>query len=301
MFFLQFNLHSRFLQDGYSLSGKCIVQVRDTLYADGTSTSTYECELDPKDTNGVEGIFLPIEDDGRMELAGIVPGETTISAKNSHIKNGQVALGKQMIMGLSTTTTTSVKVQDKNNRNLATVTGDKSILVVRINALGDSTSTTLSEERFSDSVFSNNADGNGADARSLKTQYAACSHGKLNIIEADGPEIDGIPYQYPEITNGAITIDIAESASEGHGVLRDAATVMLTDIFGKPPRNVADHVMYCLPSNAMSGIIAYAYINSWNSVYSDRWCSYLSTQMHEIGHNINLAHSNEQGTYRDQT
>jgi hypothetical protein len=39
--------------------------------------------------------------------------------------------------------------------------------------------------------------------------------------------------------------------------------------------------MYCLPSGAMAGI-AYAYINSWNSVYSNDWCNYLSTQMHEV-------------------
>lgn len=28
--------------------------------------------------------------------------------------------------------------------------------------------------------------------------------------------------------------------------------------------------------------IAYAYINSWNSVYSNEWCNYLSGEMHEV-------------------
>jgi len=28
--------------------------------------------------------------------------------------------------------------------------------------------------------------------------------------------------------------------------------------------------------------IAYAYINSWNSVYSNQWCNYLSAEMHEV-------------------
>ena len=50
---------------------------------------------------------------------------------------------------------------------------------------------------------------------------------------------------------------------------------------------LADHVMYCLPPGTMSGI-AYAYINHWKSVYSDLWCTYVSAQLHEIGHNLNL-------------
>ena len=29
--------------------------------------------------------------------------------------------------------------------------------------------------------------------------------------------------------------------------------------------------------------IAYAYINSWNSVYSNNWCNNVSVQLHEIG------------------
>lgn len=44
-----------------------------------------------------------------------------------------------------------------------------------------------------------------------------------------------------------------------------------------------------------------AYINSWNSVYSNQWCNYPSAQLHELGHNLNMAHSNEAGTYRDQS
>lgn len=66
------------------------------------------------------------------------------------------------------------------------------------------------------------------------------------------------------------------------------------------PNQIADHVMYCLPPETMGGI-AYAYINSWNSVYSNQWCNYVSGQMHEIGHNLGFAHSSELGTYKDQS
>ena len=46
---------------------------------------------------------------------------------------------------------------------------------------------------------------------------------------------------------------------------------------------------------------AYAYINSWLNVFHDDWCMSLSLQMHELGHNLNMGHSNEGGeTYEDQ-
>jgi hypothetical protein len=87
---------------------------------------------------------------------------------------------------------------------------------------------------------------------------------------------------------------------QGDGIMRNAITAALNENFGVSPSNLADHVMYCLPAGTMSGI-AYAYINSWNSVYSNQWCNYVSAQMHEIGHNLNAAHAGEVGTYKDQT
>jgi hypothetical protein len=59
--------------------------------------------------------------------------------------------------------------------------------------------------------------------------------------------------------------------------------------------------MYCLPPGAMNGI-AYAFVNSWMSVYSNQWCNYPSGQIHELGHNFGYAHSNEgSATYADQS
>ena len=72
--------------------------------------------------------------------------------------------------------------------------------------------------------------------------------------------------------------------------MRNAVTAKLNSEFDvSKPNQLADLVMYCLPPGTFSGV-AYAYIDSWNSIYNDEWCSKLSAQMHEVGHNLNLGH-----------
>ncbi len=57
----------------------------------------------------------------------------------------------------------------------------------------------------------------------------------------------------------------------------------------------------CLPNNTFGGI-AYAYMNSWQSVYKDSWCNYVSAQLHEVGHNLNFGHASEGSQeYGDQS
>lgn len=58
------------------------------------------------------------------------------------------------------------------------------------------------------------------------------------------------------------------------------------------PKFLADFVMYCLPPDTTSSL-AYAYMNSWLSIYNNVACTYYSIQMHELGHNIGLSHSGE--------
>lgn len=53
--------------------------------------------------------------------------------------------------------------------------------------------------------------------------------------------------------------------------------------------------MICLPPVEYSegSWIGFAYVNHYISAYNDEWCHYVSTAMHEIGHNLELAHSKE--------
>lgn len=51
------------------------------------------------------------------------------------------------------------------------------------------------------------------------------------------------------------------------------------------------------------GYAAYAYVNSWNSVYVGNYYKAVGVQVHELGHNFNLAHSGglNNATYTDHT
>ncbi|KAL7457308.1 hypothetical protein ACHAWC_008828, partial [Mediolabrus comicus] len=182
-------------------------------------------------------------------------------------------------------------------RQLAQVTGDKSVLAVKI-VLSDG------QYGFDDSyleckVFGTSNGSNCGDTYHLANAYRDCSYNKLRFNKAaDKTSGNG---NVSNISNGVVTVTLpTTSTSQGDGTVRNAVTSALNTAFGSAT-SLADHLMYCLPPNTMSGI-AYAYINSWNSVYSNNWCNSVSAQLHEIGHNIGLAHSNEGTTaYADQS
>jgi len=146
--------------------------------------------------------------------------------------------------------------------------GTRTVLVVRV--IASDNTTTASQAALSDSVF-----GTNGDAVNLKSQYSACSYGKLNFVAA--PNRNGSPYN---IANGATTVTtLSTSTGEGDVEMRNDITAALKSQFSvNAATDLADYVMYCLPPGTMSGI-AYAFVNSWMSVYDDRYCTYLSTQV----------------------
>jgi len=172
--------------------------------------------------------------------------------------------------------------------------GNKSVLAVRVVASGGS--TTASEDKLSDEVF-----GTSGDLANLVSQYKACSYDKLIFEPVEDQNMQSPASDATtNIRNGVMTVQVSTAVSDGDSTMKNAITSKINQVFGKAPNQIADYVMYCLPDNTMSGI-AYAYINSWLSIYSDQWCNYLSAQMHEVGHNLGYGHSNENGGYQDQT
>lgn len=131
--------------------------------------------------------------------------------------------------------------------------------------------TTDSESAISDQIFNN---GNGA--HNLQSQYSACSYDQLNFVKTQ---------QFPNIigNDGVHTLTISNDViGLADGTVRNAVTAAGDDEFGTLS-DAADYVMLCLPPGTSGGWIAYAYVNHWLSVYNDKWCGYISGQMHEIG------------------
>ncbi len=146
----------------------------------------------------------------------------------------------------------------QGNRHLA-ITGAKKVLAVRV--IASDAQITSTEDELSDGVF-----GTFGNAVNLKSQMEDCSYNQLSIDMADDSIGDST-----SISNGVVSVTLTgTSTADGDSVMRNAITAELTSQFGTSPVNLADHVLYCLPSGTMSGI-AYAYIDSWMSVYSDQW------------------------------
>ena len=124
-------------------------------------------------------------------------------------------------------------------------------------------STSASDTALSNSVF-----GNDVDPVNLSSQYAACSHNQLEFVKA--ADTGGVLYAN-SITNGVVTVTVDTTVADGDAAMRNAITNKLnSDVKVVSPNQLADYVMYCLPSGTMRGI-AYAFVNSWNSVYSDNF------------------------------
>lgn len=139
--------------------------------------------------------------------------------------------------------------------------------------------------------------GTGSDEVNLSERYNSCSYGQVQMVPYDGTTTTG-----KTISQGTAQVYVnvnAEGRSDDDLVNR--ALNVAEDKYGDLPSQF-DHVMLCLPPGTAGNWIAYAYVDHWLSVYNDEWCTYPSAQVHEVGHNLGLAHSGEAGLeYGDQT
>jgi hypothetical protein len=272
--------------NGKKMVAPCTLLLRATDFlgenglssADDDNSFEWFCELDRLDNNGKSGRIVPFSEKKfkkNQKIPGggqLESGVTTLSGDIT-IKNGKAIINKNPKFGR--------KNVNKNGRHLVT-SGDKTVLILRV--VANDTTTTSSEAELADEIF-----GASGDAFNLKTGFSQCSYGQLNFEPT------------PLVSNGVKTVALSENVigmemGDIQGLVLTAATTLL----GNLPDQF-DHVMICTPNGATGGI-AYAYINSWLSVYNDDWCNYPSAQLHEIGHNLGLAHSGEGSvTYGDQS
>jgi hypothetical protein len=133
---------------------------------------SFECEIHADDMNGVSNLSLPMNANAAQKQklkdaftkGGHVSGESTLKITGASLNDDELFLPPGLEIALE-------KKPKKNKRNLAVVTGDKPILVVKVT---DSTglARTESPTQIGDDIF-----GTNGDPVNLKSQLNGCSMG----------------------------------------------------------------------------------------------------------------------------
>ncbi|KAG7349112.1 peptidase M4 thermolysin family protein [Nitzschia inconspicua] len=249
--------------------------VKDFMNA--RTVTSWSCEVDDKEVNGSA---YGIDNNKRknfkrfLDLKGVDKkyldehansGSSILRVKGAHMKHEELEITKDA--------TFAIEDIPESHRRLAPTSGTLKTKVVRVSGSNGAASPTATSAKLKEDIFD--------DASCLKSQYSACSKGALTITE--GP--------IEEVT---IATDPSGPADVTRGWMEGNATALVAK---------ADYqlVLFCQPQTT-GGWIAYAYINDWRSYYNNNWCQYVSAQLHEVGHNLGLAHAGEARVeYGDQT
>lgn len=242
------------------------------------SMEEWTCELAEADAvaSGVDFVRIRGLDNDFFVSEGVMSGETKLIVPTAFIEGDGLVVPEDAEVTLENTMPAKQSKSSKsdrrhlrtrnlysNKRRLSSSTGTKKMLVIRV--VANDAKVTPSSDKLRDDVFE--------DDNCLKTQYARCSFNQLRFVKATGKEVIG----------GVLDIDLNKNV-----IGRDRNTVQLEvqDAakvhFDNNPnwRNAFDHVMICLPPGTAGDWIAYAYVNSWLSIYNDEYCSSVSAQMH---------------------
>jgi len=202
-----------------------------------------------------------------------------------------VTITKAMVDGESVQTTDSstfavvdpLKEKDRRlekNGVKAGTMGTRSVAVVRI-------STTDSSVNASAREIDNALFGDGIN---FVSQYRACSFGQLNWVRS----------RYGGVINMRLNRGIT-SFSGAAEVIKMAEKKIRARYRIRSASDLADNVLFCVPPGTGKWA-ASAGVNFWRSQFNSEWCTSLTANMHEIGHNLGLGHASENGeAYGDRT
>lgn len=268
----------RQLVDDYN-SLICRVVAVDVQLPRGQGTQPkplFRCETTPEQ-----------EPDGQGEMTYALDLPPSFMAQNPYLHMGETyieipyGIASRADLGIDSIVTypsdSSILTMDVPYRQLGgaifptSVTGNRTVLVLRVTALDSR--VTVSQQSISSATFGL---GVSPEKLNLRSQFYACSFGKLDMKPAEGPDIfDGV---------GDIFVD--QNVSGISTFALDNVLVTLTEAkFGKIKDNY-HHVVFCMPPGLLlqgNGYVAYALVNHWRSVFNNEWCTKFSAMAHEIG------------------
>ena len=163
---------------------------------------------------------------------------------------------------------------------LSQTTGVRKMVVVRVHSQ-DGLAPSFSRSKLEFNYFS-------ADDVTFSRQYSDCSEGALSFVPAALTE----RATGTSLSSGVVDLHV-DVDLEGQTMtveIENSLTAAFQATFEEPVSSL-DHVLYCLPAGMEERWRAYTYANTYRSYYNDRQCGYLSSAMHEVGHNLGLRHS----------
>jgi hypothetical protein len=249
----------------------CRMLIFATMYAEGISKQESACIpiIDGKESDDIIPLSLP-QDIASVYVAQLEQGTLLVTISDA-------TLNMTEITTTATSKFTVVQQAPNYSRDLqcesdfTRTTGEMTVAVIRI-------STRDSRSTISDADIDAMFDKTGIN---FVTQYDLCSFGKLIFKKADRPTID-------------VTIDepIANFQSDPTKLVGAAQLAVLKQLNIESMPLVADKVIICVPPGTGTWI-ASGGVNHWRTQFNDRWCTSLTANMHELGHNMGLLHANE--------
>ena len=261
---------------------RCNLHMKDIEYGPtidnplGYSIDEWFCELCQEDADrlGLIHPYLDIVDATSILPANTKPGQSVLTATKATIDfvEGTLHISKKAKVSVEAR---QQSLTHRRSRNLMATKGAFKTLVIRvIDSRG--VSPDADHDQLINDVFK--------DRASLKTQFGACSYGKLRIRPFSGETETKL-----EIRDGIVDLHIDYDASGGgqggdRKALHHATLLSASEKIGDL-RSQFDLILICMPPGT-GGWLAYALVNDKLSFYNNHWCSYVSGQLHEVGHNL---------------
>ena len=183
-----------------------------------------------------------------------------LAAGETMLKHGAGASYDEEVINLPPGLIVADNVRQGNKpRRLANVEGVKPILAVRVTDSGGLVHPHNAVQ-MSDNLF-----GTDGDPVNLKSQLAACSHGKLQV------EAGAIANSQNKAAEGMVEVTIGISLEgNNRGAILNAAKAAVQNLGISIPGDY-QQVMFVLKGCYQDcGWAAYAYVNRWDSVYQVR-------------------------------
>jgi hypothetical protein len=203
---------------------------------------------------------------------GAVPGVDSLTISHAYIAGPDLWVATNGAVTVSRGSNRHARSTVRERR----ATGLKTVLGVFINdASTDPVQDFANAAALSTALF-------GA-GHTVRDSWNACTNGELTMTPATGTAI----------TDGMISITLAGDFTSGSQFsnLVNAVDAALTVTFqGTSPASLFDHIMMFHPGTSFSGT---AFRPGQWSNYRGSAVGHVSTQMHELGHNIDLSHAGD--------